>query len=126
MEAEGGEKGERQPDGTRNTLLPAAPGAHRPFNGAEPGGEGAPPSRARWFRPAEGPPPGGRGADHVLPGGGAAARSLEQPGGDGALPGTLAPLEMEPSGRVSDDFRKVVEFLLRWRGGFPSVVWPGP
>lgn len=73
MEAEGGEKGERQPDGTRNTLLPAAPGAHRPFNGAEPGGEGAPPSRARWFRPAEGPPRGGRGADHVLPGGGGSA-----------------------------------------------------
>lgn len=62
MEAEGGGEGRRQPDRRRNFMPPAAPGAHRPFNGAGPGGEGAPPLPCQVVSPGGGAAAGSGGA----------------------------------------------------------------
>lgn len=97
METESGGKGGRQPDGRRSARLPAEPGAHCPFNGAEPGGEGRrPPLPCQVVSPGGGAAAGGGGArrgPRAARGGGgsaepgAARAAAVRSGGDGADPG---------------------------------------
>lgn len=111
---EGGGKGGRRPDGRRNALLPAAPGAHRPFNGAGPGGEGAPPLPCQVVSPGGGAAAGGGGGAARTtcgPRGGsgrAGARGRGGAGGGGAGGGGALPRMGRPWGLTLRDTLKVI------------------
>lgn len=102
-------------------MLPAAPGAHRPFNGAGPGGEGTLPLPCQVVSPGGGAAAGGgggRGADHVLPGVGGDGAWSGPRGRGGAASGMGHPWELS----VETRFR----LFSKCSGVFANAAWRFP